>query len=149
MRTYGYPQFSLMDRWFEDTNRQSRSADYFPAYDMVKTSELDYRITVEVPGYSIDDLNIESHENVLSIWAEERAVTEGTEFIYHGIRKPAFRRQFQLGKHVEVTNARLENGLLHIELKRELPEELKPRRIEVKVADGSISHQDNFGSKAA
>ena len=149
MRTYGYSPFSLVDRWFDDYDRTARTSDYFPAYDLLKTGEHEFRITVEVPGYRLEDLHIESHENVLTIWAEEFKDSTDYEFLYHGIRKPAFRRQFQLGKHVDVTTARLDNGLLHIELKREVPEELQPRRIEVQVADSNITHNGEYESKAA
>ena len=88
-----------------------------------------------VAGFSENDIAIEAHRNVLSIKGErkEESNGEGSEVLYRGIAARAFERRFQLADHVEVTGAALKNGLLHIDLKRHVPEELKPRKIEITV----------------
>jgi molecular chaperone IbpA len=103
----------------------------YPPYDIVKTGEDAYRITVAVAGFSDDELNIESRDGQLVI-AGRKAEDEAEEtYLHRGIAKRAFERRFQLADHVRPTGARTENGLLHVDLKREVPEALRPRRIEI------------------
>lgn len=108
----------------------------WPPYDIVKTSDDDYRITMAVAGFSDEEISIEAHRNVLTVKGvrKEEGEGEGSELLYRGIASRAFERRFQLADHVDVVGAILKNGLLHIDLKRNIPEELKPRKIEITAA---------------
>ncbi len=103
-------------------------------YNLLQTGENEYRITFAVPGFSQDEISIEAHENTLWVSGSETVDTNHNEYLHRGLTKGEFKRQFYLPDHVKVTNATLENGLLHIDLVRELPEALQPRKIEVNVA---------------
>ena len=104
----------------------------YPPYDIETVGENQYRITMAVAGFGEGDLDVELRENLLVIKGEktESGEDEG-RYLYKGIAGRSFERRFQLADHVAVTGAKLENGLLHVELKREIPEALKPRRIEI------------------
>ncbi len=105
----------------------------YPPYNIESLGEDKYRITMAVAGFGQDELDIQTERNTLTITGgkrDEESSEEG-EFLYRGIATRSFERRFQLADHVEVAAARLENGLLHIELKRELPEQMKPRKIEI------------------
>ncbi|MEM7619040.1 MAG: Hsp20 family protein [Pseudomonadota bacterium] len=105
----------------------------FPPYDIIRRNENDYRITLAVSGFSRQELDIEARENTLTIkgskTAEER--NEGHTMLHKGIAGRNFVRRFQLADYVEVKSAQLENGLLHIDLAREIPEAMKPRSINI------------------
>ena len=108
------------------------SGQTYPPYNIERTGEDAYRISMAVAGFSEDEISIEAHRNVLTIKGERtEEQTEGREFLHRGIAARAFERRFQLADHVEVEGAELKNGLLHIELTRSIPEEMKPRRIEI------------------
>ncbi len=123
------------DRLFSmlDGIGQPEQAQAYPPYNIERTGENAYRITMAVAGFDESELSIESRANVLTVKAEkadENKESEG-EFLYRGIAKRAFERRFQLADHVEVQNASLKNGLLHIDLLRNIPEAMKPRRIAI------------------
>jgi len=126
------------DRLFTmlDSLAQPDGGQTYPPYNIEKTGENAYRISVAVAGFSEGDLSIEAHRNVLTIKGErkEESAEEGAELLYRGIASRAFERRFQLADHVEVEGATLKNGLLFVDLKRNIPEELKPRRIEISAA---------------
>ncbi|HEY8579647.1 MAG TPA: Hsp20 family protein [Beijerinckiaceae bacterium] len=107
----------------------------YPPYNIERTGENAYRITVAVAGFSEKDLAIETKENTLSIRGskETRGENDGQrpDVLYQGIAARAFERRFQLADHVQVTGASLEHGLLHVELVREVPEAAKPRQIPI------------------
>jgi molecular chaperone IbpA len=112
------------------------SVPTYPPYNIERTSENAYRITVAVAGFSDKDIAIESKENTLTIRgdkADEKGEKKG-EILHQGIAARAFERRFQLADYVQVTGATLENGLLHVDLVREIPEAKKPRQIPVTVA---------------
>jgi len=122
------------DRLFNllDTATKVDSSPTYPPYDIEATGENQYRITMAVAGFGEKDLEIESHENTLTIKGNKAETEEGDRrFLYKGIAARSFERRFQLADHVVVSGARFENGLLHVELKREVPEALKPRKIEI------------------
>ena len=117
---------------------QAASADPttgYPPYNIERTGELDYRITVAVAGFAESELAIESRENTLTIRGSKEAPqpSEDTKrhLLHQGIAARAFERRFQLADHVQVVGASLENGLLHVDLVREIPEAQKPRRIPI------------------
>ena len=105
----------------------------YPPYNIERTGENAYRISVAVAGFSESELSIEAKENTLTIRGEKQAKTEEktTEVLYQGIAARAFERVFQLAEHVVVKGAALENGLLHVDLVREIPEAKKPRQIPI------------------
>ncbi|MDX8465232.1 Hsp20 family protein [Mesorhizobium sp. VK23B] len=123
------------DRLFTmlDTLGQPESAQTYPPYNIERTGENAYRISMAVAGFSEDEISIEAHRNVLTVKGErkEEGDGEGSELLYRGIAARAFERRFQLADHVEVEGATLKNGLLFVDLKRNIPEELKPRKIAI------------------
>src|SRR5690606_10725585 len=133
------------DRLFTmlDSLAQPETAQTYPPYNIERTGEDAYRISMAVAGFSEDELAIEAHRNVLSIKGERKDEADGgdAEVLYRGIAARAFERRFQLADHVDVTGAKLKNGLLHIDLKRSIPEELKPRKISIAAASGNAAKQ--------
>ena len=123
------------DRLFNllDSAAGSEQAQPYPPYNIERTGQNAYRVTLAVAGFGEQDLDIQSRENVLTVKGEKKDESEGEEreVLYRGIAARAFERRFQLADHVEVTGATLENGLLHIDLVREIPEAMKPRKIEI------------------
>lgn len=108
----------------------------YPPYNIERTGEHDYRISVAVAGFAEKDLSIESRENTLTIRGARDSVepaspTGKREVLHQGIAARAFERRFQLADHVHVVGASLENGLLHVDLVREIPEAQKPRQIPI------------------
>jgi len=106
----------------------------YPPYNIERTGENAYRISVAVAGFAAPDLSIESKENTLTIRGSRERDAEAaakTEMLYQGIAARSFERRFQLADHVHVSGATLENGLLHVDLVRELPEAQKPRQIPI------------------
>lgn len=104
----------------------------YPPYNIRALEENQYQITMAVAGFSPDDLNITTEQNVLKVTGK-RPDEEGSEggYLHRGIATRAFERRFNLADYVRVTGAALENGLLHIQLEREIPEAMKPRKIEI------------------
>ncbi|MEM7506626.1 MAG: Hsp20 family protein [Pseudomonadota bacterium] len=112
------------------------SAPSYPPYNIEKTGDDAYRITLAVAGFAENDLAIEVKEGQLTVTANKRPVEDSVEktFLHRGIAERGFERRFQLAEHVQVSGANLEHGLLHIDLIREVPEALKARTI--KIANG-------------
>ncbi len=108
-------------------------APSYPPYNIEKTGEDAYRISIAVAGFGDDDLNIEIKDQGLTVTAKKREVAEGKQphYLHRGIAERGFERRFQLADHMKVTGAALENGLLHIDLVREVPEALKPRTVAI------------------
>jgi len=109
------------------------SAPSYPPYNIEKTGENAYRISVAVAGFAEDELSIEAKDGQLIIAGAKKEVAADQEptYLYRGIAARAFERRFQLADHVRAKGAKLENGLLHVDLVREVPEALKPRKIEI------------------
>ena len=113
------------------------AAPAYPPYNIERTGENAYRITLAVAGFGEADLTIESKENTLTIkGAKEQKADGKAEILYQGIAARAFERRFQLADHVEATGASVENGLLHVDLVRRIPEAKKPRQIPIGKANG-------------
>lgn len=106
-------------------------APSYPPYNIERASENAYRISMAVAGFGESDLDIEVKENTLTIRGEKRVEQENSTFLHRGIAARSFERRFQLADYVVVKGASLENGLLHVDLVRELPEAMKPRTIEI------------------
>ena len=108
-----------------------------PPYNIERISEDDYRITMALAGFAPDEIELVQKENTLFVGGHKNADQEqGTEVLHRGIATRPFRQSFDLAEHVKVVGANFENGLLTVELKREVPEALKPRRIEIAASDG-------------
>ena len=127
--TVGFDRlFSLLDNAAGFDN----SAPSYPPYNIERTGENAYRISVAVAGFSEPEISIVAKENTLTIKGEKTKQEEAKgEVLYQGIAARAFERVFQLAEHVEVRGASLENGLLHVDLVREVPEAKKPRQIQI------------------
>ena len=126
--TVGFDRlFSALDQFVSADTVPS-----YPPYNIERTGENAYRITVAVAGFTDADLSIEVKENALTLKGERKAdATKRVEFLHQGIAARNFERRFQLADYVQVTGAVLENGLLHIDLVREIPEAKKPRQIQI------------------
>jgi len=132
------------------SNAQRLDGNGYPPYNIESRGEDRYRISMAVAGFSEQDLDIVTEQNTLTVTGSraDDSPDEQREFLYRGIATRSFERRFQLADHVRVESAKLENGLLHIELKRELPEQMKPRKIEIGGSRTSIEGQP-AESKAA
>jgi len=107
-------------------------APAYPPYNIERLGEDDYRISMAVAWFGADDLDIEVKEHTLRIsGSQEEQVDGDKEFLHHGIAARSFERQFQLAEHMKVVDAEMENGLLHVTLRREIPEAMKPRTIKI------------------
>jgi molecular chaperone IbpA len=126
-----------------DSLGQLEGGQSYPPYNIERTGEDAYRISMAVAGFSENDISIEAHRNVLTIKGEKRDEqnTENGEVLYRGIASRSFERRFQLADHVEVTGAALKDGLLHVDLTRNIPEEMKPRRIPIARASSGEAKQ--------
>ena len=111
----------------------------FPPYNIERLAENAYRITMAVAGFSADEIKIEAKENLLTVRGEKKSEEKEREYLHRGIAARNFERRFQLADYVEVTGADLKDGLLHVELVRNLPERMKPRAIQI--GAGSVPKQ--------
>jgi len=145
MRTYDFSPlyrsfvgFDRMANLIDAASQQASNGNSYPPYNVVQLSENAYRIELAVAGFSEDELDLESHENVLTVTGRKTtsADNDGAEYLHRGIAERGFEKRFQLADHVLVETAELKNGLLVISLKRELPEALKPRKIAIN--DGKL-----------
>ena len=127
--TVGFDRmFSMLDQ----LGGVERPVPSYPPYNIERTGENAYRISVAVAGFTDNDLTIEVKENALTIRGEKKAAEDRqAEVLYQGIAARTFERSFQLADYVQVKGASLENGLLHVELVREIPEAMKPRAIPI------------------
>jgi len=103
----------------------------YPPYNIELAAEDQYRITMAVAGFSDDEVELVVHQNILKVTGARKADQEDRTYLHRGIANRSFERSFQLADHVQITGAELKNGLLNIELKREVPEAMKPRRIKI------------------
>ncbi len=122
--------FDRLDRVFDDLQRRN-GAEAYPPYDIVKTGDEGYRITMAVAGFGEDDIELTVTDGVLVIKGKRAEEDQATRYLHRGIAGRGFERRFQLAENVKVDGARLEHGLLHVALAHEVPEHLKPRRIPI------------------
>jgi len=132
--TVGFDQIAdLLDRVMASDVSQPT----YPPYNIEKTADDAYRISIAVAGFAADDLTVEVKEGALVVSARKRDEEEGRTYLHRGIATRAFERRFQLADHVRVSGASHADGMLHIDLVREVPEALKPRRIAIASADNA------------
>ena len=126
--TVGFDRlFALLDQFGPEAGQPQG----YPPYNIERTGENDYRITIAVAGFGPEDLNIEARENALTVKGDRKPAEPKGEVLHQGIAARAFERRFQLADYVQVKGASLENGLLHVDLVREVPEAKKPRTIPI------------------
>jgi molecular chaperone IbpA len=123
--------FDRMSRLMDTALQLDESSPSYPPYNIEKRGEHDYRITMAVAGFAEDDLEITQTEGTLIVRGRAKQEDEQSQYLYRGIAGRAFERRFQLADYIRVTGANLTNGLLHIDMVREVPEQLKPRTIEI------------------
>jgi molecular chaperone IbpA len=123
--------FDRLDKLFDAAFREAARDLSYPPYNIVKTGEDRYRIEMAVAGFGEQDLEIVAHENVLTVKGQIQSPDKDVEYLHRGIAQRAFEHRFQLADHVKVVGAKLSNGLLEVELAREVPEAMKPRKIEI------------------
>lgn len=126
------------DRLFQmlDQSAGFDSESTYPPYNIERTGENAYRITLAVAGFAQNELKIEVKEQALSVAGEKASEPGEKTYLHRGIAARAFERRFQLADHVDVTGAKFENGLLHVDLVRNIPESKKPRTIAIGTSDG-------------
>jgi molecular chaperone IbpA len=113
------------------------SESTYPPYNIERTGENAYRISLAVAGFTPEELKIEVKEQTLSVSGEKTAEPEGKAYLHRGIAARAFERRYQLADHVDVTGAKFENGLLHVDLVRNIPESMKPRTVAIGTAESA------------
>jgi molecular chaperone IbpA len=123
------------DRLFDmlENNGLNSGGENYPPFDLKKTGENDYCIEIAVAGFKPDEIDITAQQNVLVVSGKKKEESErdGSDYIYRGIATRSFERRFALADHIQVTGADLKDGLLSIDLHREIPEAMKPRKISV------------------
>jgi molecular chaperone IbpA len=141
MRTYDFTPLYRATVGFDrmasllDRAMAADTATTYPPYNIEKLGENDYRISIAVAGFTADELSIEARENALTVTARKAETEEERTYLHRGIATRTFEKTFQLADHVHVTGARHVDGMLHVELQRQVPEALKPRRIEIAKAE--------------
>ncbi|MCA0201575.1 MAG: Hsp20 family protein [Proteobacteria bacterium] len=120
--------FDNLNRLFDATLNDAPS---YPPYNIAKAGEDAYRITFAVAGFADKDLDVQIENHTLTVRGKTSQDDQATTFLHRGIAGRSFERKFELADHIQVTGAAMENGLLHIDLRREIPEALKPRKIAI------------------
>lgn len=128
------------DRLFSLLETGLREDDSYPPFDILRDGEDSYQITLAVAGFRPEDIELVAHQNQLTVTGKRAEEDGGGEYLHRGIATRAFERRFQLADYIEVGEARFDNGLLSIALKRVVPEAMKPRKIEI----GAASAQDQI-----
>lgn len=123
--------FDRMQRQFDQLAHMEEAQPSYPPYNIEVLGETDYRITMAVAGFGEDDLDITVEDARLTVTGRLAQGNDEAQYLHRGIATRAFERRFELADHIKIRGAKLDNGLLHIELEREVPEELKPRKIAI------------------
>jgi molecular chaperone IbpA len=123
--------FDSVTRLLESALRADEGQSTYPPYNIEKTGENAYRITMAVAGFGEEDINITAQENSLVVTGKLAKTDEEKKFLHRGIAGRAFERRFELAEHIRVTSASLVNGLLHVDLVKEVPEAKKPRTVKI------------------
>ncbi len=131
--------FDNVSRLIDAVGRLDENSVSYPPYNIERFGDDRYRISMAVAGFTENDLDIEIKDNTLTIAGRKEEEGDAATFLHRGIAARAFERRFELAAHIKVKGANLENGLLHIDLEREVPEELKPRKIAISAADDKKS----------
>lgn len=138
--------FDHLSRLIDSALDQATDTMAYPPYNIEKMSEDNYRISMAVAGFDEDDIEITAQDNTLAVSAKTKQDNDKREFLYRGIAGRAFERRFQLADYIRVTDASMLNGMLHIDLVREVPERMKPRSIAI--TTGKKAHKMIEGKAA-
>jgi molecular chaperone IbpA len=133
--------FDRLARLVDTANRVDSTAQSYPPYDIETTGEDAYRLTMAVAGFAQGELDITVHENTLIVTGRAQNDTENGRYLHHGIARRAFERRFSLADHLKVTGANLDNGLLYVDLVREIPEAMKPRTVKIGTVEAQSQPQ--------
>jgi molecular chaperone IbpA len=123
--------FDRLTRLVDAANRVDSAALAYPPYNIETTGEDAYRLTMAVAGFSPDEVDVTVHQNSLLVTGKAKKEEDEGRYLHRGIARRAFERRFSLADHIKVVGASLDNGMLHVDLVREVPEEAKPRKIEI------------------
>lgn len=126
--------FDNLTRLFDATLNDAPS---YPPYNIAKSGQDQYRITFAVAGFADKDLDVQVENQTLTVRGKASQDEAASTYLHRGIAGRSFERKFELADHIQVTGATMENGLLHIDLKREIPEALKPRKVAIAAGDGT------------
>ena len=133
--TVGFDHLSTL---LDNIHRSDRAANSYPPYNIELINENNYQITMAVSGFNSDELDIKSEHRTLTIKGQKHPDENTRNYLHQGIAARNFERKFQLADHIEITGAQLENGLLHIDLAREIPEAMKPKTIPINEGKGRL-----------
>lgn len=141
--------FDRMANLLDNISRAEQNQPSYPPYNIELTGEDKYRITMAVAGFDRSEIQLEVNQNHLTVSASKPQEQEARTYLHQGIAARSFERRFQLADHVQVKTAHYENGLLHIDLQRVIPEAMKPRQIPIGVtAAAHVGHQATAGDSA-
>lgn len=136
--------FDRLTQILDAAHRAEQTQPAFPPYNIELTGENQYRISMAVAGFGQNEIEIEVEHGVLRVSGKKAADAENRQFLHRGIAGRDFERKFQLADYVQVSGANMENGLLNIELKREIPEFLKPRKIAITNSQDRAQPESNI-----
>jgi molecular chaperone IbpA len=123
--------FDRLTRLVDAATHVDNAALAYPPYNIEKTGEDSYRLTMAVAGFSPDEIDLTVHENSLLVTGKAKKEDENGRYLHHGIARRTFERRFSLADHIKVVGASLVNGMLHVDLVHEVPEAMKPRKIAI------------------
>ena len=144
--------FDRLTRLVDAATRVDNTALAYPPYNIEKTGEDAYRLTMAVAGFSGDELDVTVQENTLLVTGKAKKETENNNYLHRGIARRAFERRFSLADHIKVVGASLSNGMLHVDLTREVPEASKPRKIQIGIGQPeqvTVAEQPGVTKQAA
>ena len=138
------------DRLFDmlENNMSGNGGENYPPFDLIKLGDNEYRIELAVAGFKPEEIDITAQQNVLIVTGRKQEESEdrGTDYIYRGIANRSFERRFALADHIQVTGADMKDGLLSVELRREIPEAMKPKKINIGSSSGERRDQGAIGT---
>ena len=143
--TVGFDHLSSL---LDNIHRSDRAANSYPPYNIELIDENSYQITMAVSGFKSEELDIKSEQRTLTVKGQKHPDTNTRNYLHQGIAARNFERKFQLADHIEITGAQLENGLLHIDLAREIPEAMKPKTIPILDSKGRLRDVSKEGAVA-
>jgi molecular chaperone IbpA len=133
--------FDRLARLLDSATRVDGAALAYPPYNIEKTGEDAYRLTMAVAGFAREEIDITVHENALTVTGKAKNGEDSGRYLHRGIARRAFERRFSLADHIKVVGASLDNGMLHVDLVHEVPEAMKPRKIEIGGAQSRLVEQ--------
>ena len=143
--TVGFDHLSTL---LDNMHRSDRAANSYPPYNIELIDENSYQITMAVSGFNSEELDIKSEQRTLTVRGQKHSDANTRNYLHQGIAGRNFERKFQLADHIEITGAQLENGLLYIDLAREIPEAMKPKTIPIKESKGRLMNVSREGAAA-